>query len=298
VAHVPAAGELITAERMLLTTGGCAANTAVDLVKMGLGATVAGRVGGDAFGPIVMDMLRKEGVDVSAVAVSPAKDTSQTMIINVAGQDRRFIHTFGANADFCVQDVKPEIVRSCQALYLGGYLAMTRMGPKELIPLFAAARQAGARTMLDVVVPGPGPYMAELEPLLPYADMFVPNMQEAELLCGESDPVRQAEVFHRLGAETVIITMGEAGTVLVNGDVRLRSGVYPVSCVDGSGSGDAFAAGFLFGVLRGMETEDCLRVASALGASCVRAVGTTAGVFTWPECETFLRAHTLPLERV
>src|ERR1700693_1088322 len=104
IAHVPAAGELVMAERMLLTIGGCAANAAVDLVKMGVPAAVVGRVGGDIFGRGVADLLREHGVDVSALKVSPQTDTSQTLIVNVAGQDRRFIHTFGANGDFRAAD--------------------------------------------------------------------------------------------------------------------------------------------------------------------------------------------------
>src|SRR5207253_4063867 len=94
ISHVPAAGELVMADRLLLTIGGCAANAAVDLVKMGVRTSIVGRVGGDRFGRIVADMLREHGVDVSAVAVSPSADTSQTLIVNVVGQDRRFIHTF------------------------------------------------------------------------------------------------------------------------------------------------------------------------------------------------------------
>src|SRR5207247_1180280 len=85
ISHVPAAGELVMADSMLLTIGGCAANAAVDLVKMGVRAAVVGRVGGDIFGRIVADMLREHGVDVSAVAFSPNSDTSQTLIVNVTG---------------------------------------------------------------------------------------------------------------------------------------------------------------------------------------------------------------------
>src|SRR6266446_737303 len=84
ITHVPAAGELVMAERMLLTIGGCAANAAVDLVKMGVRAAVVGRVGGDVFGRVVADLLRAHGVDVSALQVSPEADTSQTLIVNVA----------------------------------------------------------------------------------------------------------------------------------------------------------------------------------------------------------------------
>jgi sugar/nucleoside kinase (ribokinase family) len=69
--------------------------------------------------------------------------------------------------------------------------------------------------------------------------------------------------------------------------------------VDGSGGGgDAFDAGFIYGILHGLDAEACLRVASALGASCVRAVGTTPGVFTRDECEAFLRERYLKVERI
>src|SRR2546423_11360947 len=88
ISHVPAAGELVMADRLLLTIGGCAANAAVDLVKMKVRAAVVGRVGGDVFGRVVADMLREHGVDVTSLAVSPEADTSQTLIVNVQGQDR------------------------------------------------------------------------------------------------------------------------------------------------------------------------------------------------------------------
>src|SRR5690242_11242327 len=94
IARLPAAGGLVLAEQLLLTIGGCAANVAVDLVKLGVPAAEAGRVGDDVFGRVVADMLRERGVDVAALAVTPGADTSQTLIVNVAGQDRRFIHTF------------------------------------------------------------------------------------------------------------------------------------------------------------------------------------------------------------
>jgi len=298
VAHVPAAGELVTADKMLLTIGGCAANAAVDLVKMEVSAAVVGRVGADVFGRVVADMLRGHGVNVSALKTSPGADTSQTLIVNVAGQDRRFIHTFGANAEFRTADIPMDQVAQCKVLYLGGYLVMPRIVQEELVPVFAAARQGGAKTVLDVVTPGKGDYLPRLEKILPHVDVFLPNNHEAELITGERDPVRQAEVFHQLGAGTAVITMGGDGAVLVNKQARLRAGVYPVPYVDGSGGGDAFDAGYIYGLLNNLAVEDCLRVASALGASCVRAIGTTPGVFTRRECEAFLREHTLKIERV
>jgi sugar/nucleoside kinase (ribokinase family) len=298
ISHLPAAGELVLADRLLLTIGGCAANVAVDLVKLGVRAAVVGRVGDDVFGGVVATMLRHCQVDVSGLQVTPHVDTSQTLIVNVAGQDRRFIHTFGANAAFRAADLTSERVAGCRVLYLGGYLLMGGVRQEELATVFAAARQAGAKTVLDVVTPGPGNYLSQLEGLLPHVDVFLPNNHEAELITGEKDPLRQAERFHNLGAATAIITLGDQGCVLVDGRQRLRADVYPIPFVDGSGGGDAFAAGYIDGLLRGLDTEECLRTASALGASCVRAVGTTTGVFTRPELEAFVRDNPLRIERI
>ena len=92
--HLPAAGELVMADGMLLTIGGCAANAAVDLAKMGVRAAVVGRVGDDVFGGVVTEMLRDAGVDTTSVQKTAGVETSQTLIVNVKGQDRRFVHTF------------------------------------------------------------------------------------------------------------------------------------------------------------------------------------------------------------
>src|SRR6516162_6020889 len=82
ISHVPAAGELVMADHLLLTLGGCAANTAVDLAKMGVRSAVVGRVGADIFGRIVADMLRDANIDTTALRAMPGADTSQTLIVN------------------------------------------------------------------------------------------------------------------------------------------------------------------------------------------------------------------------
>src|SRR3954447_10761764 len=79
--HVPAAGELVLAEGMLLTSGGCAANTAVDLAKMGVRTSIVGRVGDDLFGNIVREMLTRDNVNTTGIINTPGADTSQTLII-------------------------------------------------------------------------------------------------------------------------------------------------------------------------------------------------------------------------
>jgi len=298
ISHVPAAGELVMTDKMLLTIGGCAANAAVDLVKMGIHATVCGRVGGDVFGRIVAELLEEHGVDVSQLKITQNEETSQTLIVNVAGEDRRFIHSFGANAVFRAGDIPIDRIADFAVLYVGGYLVMPQLQQSELASVFAKARTAGVKTVLDVVVPGPGEHMSALSELLPHVDVFLPNNHEAQLICGERDALKQAEFFRRQGAGTVVITMGEQGAILLQEDVRLRADVYEVEYVDGSGGGDAFDAGYIYGLLHDLKPEDCLRVASALGASCVRAIGTTPGVFLKEECEAFIRDNPLTIKSI
>src|SRR5262249_39692134 len=146
------AGELVIADGMLLTIGGCAANAAVDLAKMGVRPAIVGRVGSDPFGRIVSELLRDANVAPAHLCVSTSPDTSQTLIVNVKNEDRRFIHTFGANAEFSAGDIPLPLLDQCKALYLGGYLLMPGLEEDELIPVFAAARNKGVKIVLDVAI--------------------------------------------------------------------------------------------------------------------------------------------------
>src|SRR5438105_5885547 len=78
IPRLPGPGELVLADQLLLTIGGCAANVAVDLVKLGGSAAVAGRVGGDVFGKVVAGMLGQPGVAGSPLRVSRGLDPSKT----------------------------------------------------------------------------------------------------------------------------------------------------------------------------------------------------------------------------
>jgi sugar/nucleoside kinase (ribokinase family) len=291
--HLPRAGELVTIDELVLNIGGGAANTAVDLARLGITATIRARVGDDIFGRFATETLRAHNVDTSALKIDPELATSQTLIVNVRGQDRRFIHCVGANTGFVAADLDAVLEYSPRVLHIGYFLILPRLDAGELAERFARARQIGTITVLDVATPGPGNYLEPLKVVLPHTDVFVPNADEAELILGETDPIRQAHLFHDMGARHVVITRGEHGVVSVSDDLRVKLGTYPVSFVDGSGGGDAFNAGYIVGLLEGRSELECLKLASAVGASCVRSVGTTAGVFTRAEAEEFMRRHKI-----
>jgi sugar/nucleoside kinase (ribokinase family) len=296
IARMPRAGELVSVEHLLLNIGGGAANTAVDLARLGVRSAICARVGEDIFGRFATETLVRHGVDVTALRKDPERETSQTLILNVRGEDRRFIHSLGANRSFRSADLETILDPPPRVLHIGYFLILPELDADGLAGHFARARRAGTRTVLDVATPGPGNYVEPLRKVLPHTDVFVPNTDEAALILGETDPVRQATIFHEMGARRVVVTLGDRGLVSMSSEHRYRLGAYPVEFVDGSGGGDAFNAGYIVGLLEGRSELDCLKLASAVGASCVRAVGTTAGVFTRDEAEAFLHANDLSVE--
>lgn len=294
IGHVPREGELVAADDLVLNIGGCASNAAMDLARLGVRSAICGRLGDDAFGRFVAETLAAEGVDVRGLKIDSTRATSQTLIINVRGQDRRFIHSFGANRALSPTDLDAVLDPPPRVLYVGGYLILPALEPEAMVERFRRVRAAGGLTVLDVACPGPRDYLKDLAPILPHTDVFLPNADESALILGVTDPVRQARAFHAMGARRVIVTSGDEGSVSVSDSLQVRLGIYPVTYVDGTGSGDAFDAGYIAGLLDGLDELACLRLASAVGASCVRAVGTTAGVFTRAEANAFIAEHDLP----
>jgi sugar/nucleoside kinase (ribokinase family) len=279
LARLPKAGELLVTDDFLMQAGGCAANVAVGLSKLGVDSRVVGKVGRDAFGDFVISALAGYGIDVSFIGRSETMGTAKTVIVPVAGDDRRYIHTVGANADLTGRDFAASSMSGVDIVYLGGYLVLPGLDTGAAVELFEAAHRAGARTLLDVVLPGDTKAsMDDLRTILPSVDFFLPNYDEARHLTGEQEPERQAERFNDTGAGTVIITMGAEG-LLARTATDIRHIAAPsVDVVDGSGAGDAFAAGLIVGILEGWPLGRSLLFASEVGALACTALGCTDGI--------------------
>jgi len=296
VERVPNPGELVPTDLMQLGLGGCASNTGLDLAKVGRRVGVSGCVGDDFFGQFIVEALSDDRIDTSGIHRVSGTCSASSMIINVRGQDRRFISTPAACTRFTVDHIPAEWVRQAKVFYVGGYYMMPGLETDEMVDLFRTARAAGTKTVLDVVIWGEKNYWERLAPILPETDVFLPNDDEAALITGLDDPLEQAARFREAGAGTVVITQGESGSLLVSEKVRLRAGKYPIEFVGGAGSGDAFDAGYIAGLLADEDPAGCLRWGSALGASCVRSIGTTESVFSRAEAEAFMEEHELKIE--
>ena len=297
VDRLPDEGELLQVGPFAHLTGGCAANTAICLAKLGTPCRVAGEVGADAAGTGIISDLAGQGIDVSGIGRADDYPTSQTVIILCKNQDRRFLHNFGANVGFTVAELAAALDPLPGVIYLGGYLAMPGLDPDELLCLLRDLRAGGTTTILDVVMPGDMRDPPALWKVLGEVDVFLPNDDEAGQCTGLDDPLAQGAMLCEKGAGTVVVTGGDRGAVVTSRDGRWRVGAVPVECVDPSGGGDAFAAGFIKGLELGWPVTECARLGAVVGASCVRAVGCHDGVMDWAQTLSAFEGRKPSLEK-
>jgi len=290
----PAPGGLITTPKLHLTIGGCAANVSTDLAKVGASVALVGCIGKDPFGEFVLSELRSNGVNCDHVRKSIHSQTAATMVVNVQNEDRRFIHAVGANTELTGQEVSNSLLEQAKVLYVGGFGLNPALSGENIAELFAKAHQQGVMTLLDVVLDDVSECVRMLEVALPQTDLFLPNSDEARLLTGISEPSAQAEAFIKMGAKAVVITSGPNGALFAGEDspaIRIPS--YNVQQVDGTGGGDAFVSGYIYGLIQGSSPTQCLTYGSAMGASCVQHPGATTGVFNAIELQTFVSENPL-----
>jgi sugar/nucleoside kinase (ribokinase family) len=297
MAELPREGQLLAVEALPTKAGGCAANVAIDLAKQEIGVDVVGCLGADASARVLLASLEEHDVGSERIVYTDKFPTSKTVILLVAGQDRRYIHSFGANAAFTVGHIDPDWVKSLQVFYLGGLFLMPAFLPDELFDLLLFCRQHGVISVVDVVIPQNASLPQNIEPLFSVVDYFLPNEDEARYLTGLSDPIEQLRKFIQWGVKTVAITRGRKGVLVGKGQEFWRAGIFEIpKAIDPTGCGDAFAAGLVAGIVKGWELPKTICYASALGASATRALGTTDGVFTASQAEAFIAKNNLAIQ--
>jgi sugar/nucleoside kinase (ribokinase family) len=284
----PERGKLALVPRMELHSGGCAANTAIALARLGIDTRVIGRVGRDGLGDFLVTELERHGVDARTVARDEHANTSATMVMVHSDAERSFIHSPGANAELSEADVNPAVWKEARLLHVAGSFLMPRFDGEPAAHILEAARKDGLLTCLDTAWDAQGRWMTTLEPCLPFLDHFVPSIEEARQITGRKAPADVCAALLDAGVGTVALKMGERGCHVRNRVSEISLPALPVEAVDALGAGDAFAAGYITGVIHGWDLERTAQFANAVGATCVTALGATTGVRSLDETWRFL----------
>lgn len=290
---LPPRGRLGLVDAMILQIGGCAANTSIGLARLGVETAILGKAGRDGAGDFVVHTLEKSGLDTRGVVRDDTVNTAATMVLVESDGERTFLHHLGANARYRAEEVRWEVVQECKILHVAGALVMPALDGPPMGEVLREAQARGLTTALDTVWDATSRWMQTLAPALPHTDYFLPSLAEAQALTGRTEPRDVARALRDAGVKAVGLKMGEKGCYVQTADAEMTVPAFQVQLLDGTGSGDAFVAGFLCGLVKGWDLERTARLANAVGAFCVTALGATAGVRSLEETEAFMAAQAV-----
>ena len=269
----------------LRSAGGQTASAMVALQRLGLRTAYAGRFGSDAEGEFGLATLRAEGVDVgSAEVVEGARNQIAFIVIDARTGERTILWDRDARLAYTVADAPEEFAARGRVLHLDAH------DPPACARLARAARAAGTIVSADIDNIYEG-----LPELLPLIDVLISSSEFPRRLTGIDDErAALAELKTRLHRNALAgMTLGVRGAVLYHEGAYIETQAFavPGGCRDTTGAGDAFHAGFLYGLLQGEEIEACLTLGSAVAALKCRDLGARAALPTAQELNQFLSSE-------
>lgn len=270
-------------------TGGDALTVSVVLSRLGIEASLAGRIGKDINGQFLRDELTKNGVDISKVIEDDIHRTAVSYVLIEENGERHFLVNRGANDAFKGSDVPEEAIAETDLVFFGSALSMEGMTDHEIANMFRCAHRHGKITAMDASIAIHTDAKRNLdliEESLRETDIFIPSYEEAVFFTGKTETEEMIPIFEQYPLKIFGIKLGSKGCILTDFKETIRLSVYPgVKVVDTTGAGDCFMAGFLCGYLHGWDLQTIGTFASAVSAHGISAEGASTGI---PDFQTVL----------
>jgi len=255
--------------------GGSAANTVVGLARLGCKVGFIGKVAGDREGKLQIDCFKTEGVDTSGIIeTTKGKSGSVLGFVDKKGARALYINS-GVNDTIEPRELKWDYVSQTKFLHLSSFV-----GEKS----FRTQKKLLGSLPSDVKISfDPGSVYAQkgfasIEPVIRSSYVLMPNAVELELLTGEADYCKGADFMIEMGVKIVAVKLGSKGCYVTDGRERLRIEPFKVKVVDTTGAGDAFCAGFLYGLIKNKSLSECGRLANFVASRCIMEMGARAGL--------------------
>lgn len=265
------------------SAGGQTASAMVALQRLGLRTAYAGRFGSDSEGTFGFESIKAEGIDLQfAEVVAGARNQIAFIIIDQRNGERTIIWDRDDRLGYRAEEAPVELASRGRVLHLDAH------DPPACARMAEAARAAGAIVSADIDNIYEG-----LPDLLPLIDVLIVSKEFPHRLTGIIDErASLIELQARYGCAIVGATLGKRGALLYCAGQFLESDAFevPGGCRDTTGAGDAFHAGFLYGLLTGEDIEKSLQLANATAALKCRSLGARTSLPNESELRQFLEA--------
>lgn len=268
--HMPVMGETIMGRCFITNPGGKGANQAVASAKLGAEVVMLGAVGEDAFGDQMIAALAEEGVQCDRIERVRDLATGVALITRVQG-DNFIVLGSGANAAPSAESVRA----SLDEVARGGDVFLAQL-ECDFDATMEALRDAHDRGMYTVLNPAPARQLPEW--VHSCLDMVVVNESECEILTGlypedEASAKAAMEKLSSFGVGTVVVTLGERGSVVLSRGKLLSSVPPKVDAVDTTCAGDTYIGALVASYARGVTIESAIELATKASAMATTKIG-------------------------
>jgi len=276
------------AQDLSITLGSSSAIFAHNLSFLGNKVGFSSCIGSDPFGEICLKRLGESGVDLSRVKRMPNKTTGLSVILPQRKQ--RYILTYpGTMFEMSEKDLDLTYVFNAKHLHVSSYFLHKGLRG-SLIDIFRRAKESGLTTSLDTNDDPENRWSTEIQLLLKYTDILLPNEREACRLA-RTEKVEQAAEVLAQKVPVLVIKRGSQGAMARAAKDSFAAFPPVVDVADHVGAGDSFDAGFVHKFIRGAKIEECLKFANVVGSLSVTRPGGTEAFRDARYREDFLRKH-------
>lgn len=280
-----ALGAKIDVDSCVLSTGGGATNAAVTFARLGFPTKIISKIGNDEPGRDIVQTLAKEKVDCSLIAVDKKGQTAYSTLLTTEDGERTVLIYRGVSAQFALSDVPTKVLA-------GDWVYITSLaGNVELLEkIVDFCKKKKIKVACN---PGGGELKqaSSLRRIVRKFDILILNKEEAQSLSGKSTK-DLAELCTALsdGPEYVVVTDGPNGAYARVGKKTYFARASDAKSISRTGAGDAFGSGFVAGVMKGLSTDDALRIASLNAESVIQNIGAKTGILrAWPPAKQLSR---------
>ena len=281
----PQKGETLIGQEFGMFIGGKGSNQAIAAARLGADVTMIGRLGTDLFGDTFMSEFAREKIDTSFVIRDAEVGTGVASPVIEADGDNSIIIVPRAN-----MRLSPEDVERASSQIAGADVLLLQLE----VPIETSQRAAEIARANDAkVILNPAPARELPDSFLAQVDVLTPNEVETEFLSGvtvsdDEGAQRAAQVLLNKGISTIVLTLGERGTLLLTSDQSKLVPAYNVDVVDTTAAGDAFCGALATALARGETIEDAVAFANAAGALAVTVLGAAPSMPTAEKVQAFL----------
>jgi|Deesub1362A_J573_1020465.scaffolds.fasta_scaffold00016_159 ribokinase len=272
VERIAGAGDEVPVNRWVRAPGGSAANTIIGLARLGVKTGFIGNVGYDDDGTYLLNDMEKENVDTGGI--KRIKGSTGIILGFVDKKGERALYAYpGVNNTVEISPDILEYAKKAKMLHLSSFV-----GERA----YEAQRRL-LKELSDIEISfAPGALYVRkkikaLELMIRKSSVIFLNKSEVEILTGKEYKKGVYELLKK-GAGIVAVTLGEAGCYIADNRENHRINAYKTQVVDTTGAGDAFAAGFLYGYLRGKTLIECGKLGNWVASRCISRVGARSGL--------------------